>query len=99
MPSLNILLEQSLIPVNGFQDLKLAFAPYVKDMDIFKQTKKQKLLEFISKIYLPKLLKTKQELWGENKTFQVCKSGREGQRFEKWNKYKKIHMRKKRNDC
>lgn len=30
------------------------------------------------------------------KTFQVRKSGREGQRFEKWNKYMKIHMRKKK---
>lgn len=68
MPSLNILLEQSLIPVNGFQDLKLAFAPYVKDMEVFKQTKKQKLLEFISKIYLPKLLKLNRSYGGrENK--------------------------------
>lgn len=40
MPSLNILLEQSLKPVNGFQDLKLAFAPYVKDMEVFKQRHK-----------------------------------------------------------
>lgn len=39
MPSFNIQLEQSLMPVNGLQDCKLAFAPYVKDMEVFKETK------------------------------------------------------------
>lgn len=78
MPSINILLEQSLMPVNGFQDLKLAFAPYVKDMEVFKQTKTQKLLEFISKIYLPKLLKLNRSYWGGIKHFKYANSEEKG---------------------
>lgn len=42
------------------------------------------------------LLKPNRNYKGMNKTFQVCRSGRAGQRFEKWNKYKTIHMRKKK---